>query len=374
MRITIIGAGFAALTAIRTLRALSKQIDIDLIAPEPRFIYYPSTIWIPTQQCHADDLVIPLQPFFARQQVQYHPAKATGLSPDGRTVHTTTGDITNDGLIIASGGQFLRNLPGLEHTIIPCAGIDGTLELKKRLHQLTHGTIACGFASNPQEPAAMRGGPIFEFLFGIDTWLRRQKRRQHYQLIFFTPGDQPGKRLGPKAVQILQQRMAKCDIIAYLGYAITHFTAQAVHTTNSTFNTDLTLFMPGITGNSWFEKTPLTRSAGGLLQANALCQTTGADHVYVAGDAGSFPGPQWLPKQAHMADLQATAAAKNVYHALQGRPATARYTTELKCILDTGNAGILVTRTETKNQVIRANRGLHWAKKLFAWHYLRQYR
>ena len=34
------------------------------------------------------------------------------------------------------------------------------------------GTIALGFAGNPNEPSAMRGGPMFEFLFGIDAQLR----------------------------------------------------------------------------------------------------------------------------------------------------------------------------------------------------------
>jgi sulfide:quinone oxidoreductase len=48
-----------------------------------------------------------------------------------------------------------------------------------------------------------------------------------------------------------------------------------------------------------------------LLKADKFCQIEGADKVFVAGDSASFPGPQWMPKQAHMADLQAEAAAKN---------------------------------------------------------------
>ena len=40
------------------------------------------------------------------------------------------------------------------------------------------GTIAMGFGGNPKEPTAMRGGPMFEFLFGLDTWLRKQGTRE----------------------------------------------------------------------------------------------------------------------------------------------------------------------------------------------------
>jgi hypothetical protein len=35
------------------------------------------------------------------------------------------------------------------------------------------------------EPSAMRGGPVFEFLFGTDTLLTRQSRRDHFKLVFF---------------------------------------------------------------------------------------------------------------------------------------------------------------------------------------------
>ena len=86
---------------------------------------------------------------------------------------------------------------------------------------------------------------------------------------------------------------------------------------------DLTLFMPGLTGNLWFDNAPLPRSPGGLVQADAHCRVPGLTRVYVVGDSGSFPGPEWMPKQAHMADLQATAAATNLLAGLQGQPVTA---------------------------------------------------
>jgi sulfide:quinone oxidoreductase len=41
-----------------------------------------------------------------------------------------------------------------------------------------------------------------------------------------------------------------------------------------------------------------------------------------------------MPKQAHMADLQARAAAANLLAALAGRKPTARFKVELACIID----------------------------------------
>ena len=40
-RITVIGAGFGALTAIRKLRASDTGVQIDVIAPKPEFVYFP---------------------------------------------------------------------------------------------------------------------------------------------------------------------------------------------------------------------------------------------------------------------------------------------------------------------------------------------
>ena len=373
-RVTVVGAGFGALTAIRALRAADRDVRIDVVAPKPEFVFYPGTIWIPTGLRKPEDLVVPLYNFFERMRVNFHAAEATGLSDDGRTLHTSSGDIPNDGIIIASGGQFIRKAPGIEHTITPCGGIAATTEIRDRLAQMDGGTLAFGFAGNPKEPQAMRGGPVFEFLFGIDTWLRQQGRRDRFKLIFFTPAEKPGARLGPKAVDGLLKEMSKRGIETHLGHKIKAFEANKVITEGGEFDSDLTLFMPGMTGNKWFDNTALARSEGGMLKANALTQVEGADKVYVAGDSGSFPGPDWMPKQAHMADLQAEAAAANLLAELAGKAPEKTFKVELVCIVDSRNKGMLVSRTEKSGLVLPGSVLFHWMKRGFEWWYLRKYR
>ena len=236
------------------------------------------------------------------------------------------------------------------------------------------GTIAVGFAGNPNEPSAMRGGPMFEFLFGTDTLLRQQGRRDKFKMVFFSPAEQPGNRLGPKAVQGLLTEMKKRGIETHLGHKMKGFTDSKVMTEGGEFAADLILFMPGMTGNAWFDNTSLPRSSGGLIKANQYCQVDGFDKVYVVGDSGSFPGPDWMPKQAHMADLQAEAAAKNVLAELNMKPATNTFKVELMCIVDSVNKGMLVARNEKHSLVLPACRAFHWLKRAFEVKYLRQYR
>ncbi len=373
-KITVVGSGFAALTAVRELRKNKVEAEITLVSPQPLFEYLPGIIWIPSGLRKADDLRIPLQNFFQRMRVQHHPAAATGLADGGRTLLTEQGEVRNDGLLICSGGRFLKKLPGIEYVITPCEGIAAAERIRDRLKELQGGTIAIGFGGNPKEPNAMRGGPMFEFLFGIDQQLRREGRRDKFRMIFFTPGEKPGQRLGPKAVEGLLREMKKRDIDTHLGHKMKGFSENRVMTEGGEFDADLILFMPGMTGNQWFDNSELPRSPGGLIQADAHCKVAGMEAVYVAGDSGSFPGPEWMPKQAHMADLQAKAAVANLIAELRDQPADATFRAELICIVDSQNAGMLVTRTEKRNFMLPPMRLLHWVKRAYEWWYLQQYR
>ena len=374
MNITILGTGFAALTAIKQTRKASPNANITVIAPNESFVYYPSLIWIPSGLRKGDDLRINLHNFFNRQKVQFIQASVENIINGGRTVVTSDGEYENDGLIIATGGRFIKKLPGIEHAITPCEGIDAANRIKERLDGMTGGTIAIGFGGNPNEPSAMRGGPMFEFLFGIDNLLRRQGRRDKFKIVFFNPAPQPGKRLGPKVPGNLVKMMAKKDIETHLGHKMVGFEANKVKTEGGEFDADLILFMPGMTGPAWLPNSELPKSAGGMIVADMHAKVEGYENVYVAGDAGSFPGPEWQAKQAHAADLQATAAAKNLVKSLNGQTDFEEFKHELICIVDTLSHGILIKRTDKGTTLLPPCRLLHFAKRAFEWNYLRQYR
>jgi sulfide:quinone oxidoreductase len=373
-RITVVGTGFGGLTAVSTLRKLEPSAEITVIGKQPEFFYYPSLIWIPSGMRNGDDITVNLENFFRRKQVVFHQGAASGIRDGGRVVETDNGEVGNDGLIIATGGRYLTSLPGIEHAAIPCRGREDAERIRDRLNELDGGTIAFGFGGNPKEPTAMRGGPVFEFLFGTDTLLRRQRRRDRFKLVFFAPSKRPGQRLGDKAVDALLKRMAERNISTHLGHKLKGFEAGKILTEGGDVAADLIVFIPGMSGSPWLDNTTLPKSAGGLLQADAHCRVPGWERVYVTGDTGSFPGPDWQPKQAHMADLQAVAAAKNLVHELNGNEPVEGFKVELACIIDSLDSGTLVTRTSTRSRLLPATRLLHWSKRLFEWWYLRQYR
>lgn len=372
--ILILGAGFAALTAARELRRRLPDAAITLVAPKAEFVYLPSLIWIPSRLRKGSDLVLPLQPFLTHHRLDFLAARVIGLADQGRTVLTDQGELKNDALVIATGGRFLKKLPGIEHALTLCEGVGSAEAIRDRIAAMAGGRIAFGFGGNPKEPAAMRGGPMFELLFGVDTLLRRERRREHFELVFFNAAAEPGKRLGEKAVTGLLAEMARRRIDTHLGHKPLGFSARGVDTEGGHVNADLILFMPGLTGPDWAENAGLPLSPGGFFQGDDYCRVADTERVFVAGDAGSFPGPEWLPKQAHMAELQAKAAAENLCLALRGQPPVAKPRPELICIVDTLDAGMMVYR-DPKRAVLLPSLGLfHWAKRAFETHYLRAFR
>jgi len=371
--IVVLGAGFAALTAVRALRKRLPEARLTLVAPKAEFHYLPSLIWVPTGLRRRSDIVLPLDHFLKRQRAAFVAASVTGLEDGGRTVLTTAGPVKNDALVIATGGRFIKKLPGIEHALTLCEGIDAAEAIRARLVTLNKGRIALGFGGNPNEPQAMRGGPMFELLFGIDTWLRKEGRRDQVELTFFNAVAQPGKRLGEKAVTGLLSEMARRRIDTHLGYKPLSFSESGVDTDGGHVNADLILFMPGLTGPAWVADSGLPLSAGRFIQGDAHCRVPGYAHTYVAGDAGSFPGPDWLPKQAHMADLQAKAAAENLALGLAGKEPTRTPRPELICIVDTLDSGMLVYRDMKRSVVLPGSRVLHWSKRAFERRYLRAF-
>ncbi|HAO89911.1 MAG TPA: pyridine nucleotide-disulfide oxidoreductase, partial [Gammaproteobacteria bacterium] len=141
-KITIIGSGFAGLTAVKTIRKQDKQCEITLISPKAELVYMPSLIWVPSGIASKKDIVVPLDNFFKRLNVHHVASEVTGLENNNRTVITPVGLFENDALIIASGGRFIKKLPGIEHSITPCEGLSAAEAIRDRLKAMDGGDIA----------------------------------------------------------------------------------------------------------------------------------------------------------------------------------------------------------------------------------------
>lgn len=375
MDITIIGAGFAALSAIEQIRKISKNASVRVIAPESQFTYFPSLIWLPSGLRQRGSLHVSLQNYFAKHKVEFIKASVTDINNCGRTVVTDIGTFNNDGLIIAAGARFSRQIAGSEHVIMPCCGIEPSEQIRDQLDQLSGGTIAVGAADNPAEAAGSRGaGPILEFLLGIDTLLRRQKRREQFKLVFFQANPDFAWQFGSDASDKFSQRMRAANIELQLGSPLLGFAAKEVQLENQTIAADMIIFQPPMCAPDWLTQSQLPKSAGGFIQADQFAQVAGWEKTFVAGDIGSFAGegcPDWQMKLGYAGELQAKAAAQNLLADLGvGSRTVIKF--ELVYMVDALNSGTLVKRNRKAGKILPPLSPFHYAKRTLEALYLRK--
>src|SRR5690554_3942565 len=145
--IVILGSGFAAVAAVRELRKLSLNVEIIVVFFDNELVYLPSLIWLPSGKRKGSDLRVSLGNFFQRHHIRWHQGSVISVEDSDRKVITDNGELTYDYLIIATGGRYLRKLPGIEHAFIPCEGIEPCEAISERINNMDGGTIAIGFRS-----------------------------------------------------------------------------------------------------------------------------------------------------------------------------------------------------------------------------------
>ncbi|HYW02471.1 MAG TPA: NAD(P)/FAD-dependent oxidoreductase [Gammaproteobacteria bacterium] len=353
-RITVVGNGFAALSAVDRLRRREAGLEVVLVAPEPVLMDYPGRVRVPCGLRASKEVRVPLDGFLRRRRVRYQRARLTGLRRAGRLVLTDRGEIRADGLVSACGARFVENLPGIEHSISLADGGAAARARPDRIDLLEQGALA--FADNPLDHRASRGAPLLEVLFSVDTLLRRQGRRHRFALRLFSPAPTPARQLGPRAARLVSDEMQRRGIRRHLGEAPLRFDPGHVVTERGRTGADLICFMPGLAGPEWLAASGLSASPAGFLEADEFRRARTTGRVYVAGSCGGYPGPAWRSRDLRQSELQARAAADNPLSELRtGRPGEP-FRIRTSFTIDTLDAGILVYRTPRRDRAVRGGR------------------
>ena len=119
-----------------------------------------------------------------------------------------------DYLVVALGAHKMKHA-GLEHTLSICGAPEMSLEIRHRLNALMargHGKIAMGFGGNPNDTTSVRGGPGFELLFNVHNMLKKKGIRDNFELTFFAPMAEPGARMGPQALKMMDVFFKRLNI------------------------------------------------------------------------------------------------------------------------------------------------------------------
>lgn len=372
--ILVLGGGIGGVEAAIALSKKFKHrrdCQIKLISNRDDLFIFPLAIWIPVGKRTPKQISLPLSKLAGRWGFTFHQEKVERIEAKNNRVITDQQTHLYDYLIVALGAEKLRP-QGVEHTLSVCGGGEESVNIRDRFRRITGGgTIACGFSGNPKDVSGVRGGPVFEVLFNLDTQLRREKRRDQFKLIFFSPAADAGKRLGGPGMDALQKLFNQRGIEPMLGKKIKEFTPEGIRWEDGTLlQTQLTLFTPGLQGPAVFKHSDLPLTEAGFVPVNSYCQVapplgfeTLAENCYIIGDSAAYDGPDWRAKQGHFAEVMARAAAANIYLRVIGKPQTATFTHHFNilCIMDLGRKAVFVYRND-RHAFAPIGAWAHWAK------------
>ena len=186
--IVVLGAGLGgAIMAYEMKDQLRPEDTLTVVTKDPKYHFVPSNPWVAVGWRKREDVEVDLAPVFAKKGIDFKPVAATKLDPENNRIELADGtSLTYDYLVIATG-------PELAFDEIEGLGPDGFTQ--SICHVDTPRRRARPSRRSARIPApiivgAVQGascfGPAYEFLFILETELRRRKIRDRVPMTFVT--------------------------------------------------------------------------------------------------------------------------------------------------------------------------------------------
>lgn len=372
-KVLVLGGGFAGVEAAIYLR--KQELDVTLVSDRDYFYIYPTSIWIPTGEVTKEDVSVPLDKLAFAHGFKVIVDPVTKIEAKAKKITLQSGRVLNEyDYIVVALGQSKIQIEGMENTLSICGKPEEATELYERLDALMlkgSGKIAMGFGGNAKDPSAVRGGPAFEVLFNVDTYLKRKGIRKNFELTFFAPMEKPGMKMGEKALVMMDKMFKMTNINKQVGSKITSFEANGINFEDGTkIESDLTMFISAGTGHNIIEASDLPLSDTGFVVTNEYNEIEGFENVYAIGDSAALMGPDWKAKQGHVAEVMAKNVAYNIFQHAQNIRSKQSYIDHLNilCVMDTGNGAAFVYRDDKGGKMIPLPVIGHWMKKGWGWY------
>ena len=371
-KILILGGGFAGIDAAIHLKKL--QYDVTLVSDRDYFYIYPTSIWVPTREREFSDMCIDLSLLQKAHGFKLIVSSVESIRAKENCVTLSNGDVLQeyDYLILALGASKMKHI-GAENTLSICGAPQQSLLIRDKLDALIEkgsGNICFGFGGNPHDTSAVRGGPAFELLFNVHNLLKKKGLRHNFNLTFFAPMAEPGKRMGPQALKMMDMFFLRLNITAHFGKKIKSFQAEdIIFEDDSKLASDFTMFIPAGDGHEVVKNSDLPTNEAGFVKIDDFCNVLfDAPHmpnnIYAIGDVAAIEGYEWRAKQGHIAEVMAKNVIHNIDQRERGLGNFKGYNEHLNilCVMDTGDGAAFVYRDEKRAFMLPLFFVGHWLK------------
>jgi sulfide:quinone oxidoreductase len=296
-RLLIAGGGVAALEAALAVREhLDDRLDIELLAPEPRFWYRPLSVAEPFELGQTTSYE--LSGLAARFGASFTLGELQGVDAAAHEAETTVGTIPYDVLLVAVGALPADAVPGA----ITFRGPADTDRIRALLHEIETGAVRRVAFAVPW--GAAWSLPLYELLLMTSAWIGA-RGIQGVELALVTPEETPLQvfgRAGSEAVRtLLDERGVEVVSAAYVTYFAD---GRLSYGLSSGVEADRVVALPRLRGP---RLDGLPQTLDGFLSVDRHGRVRGLGDVYAAGDVTTFP-----IKQGGIAAQMADAAAEAI--------------------------------------------------------------
>jgi sulfide:quinone oxidoreductase len=371
--VLILGGGFAGVEAAIYLR--KENYKVTLVSDREYFFIFPTSIWIPTREKEFKDVSIDLKALQKAHGFDLIIDKVVEISAKKNSVALQNGkQLSNyDYLVLAMGAGKLKP-KGVENTLSICGAPQQSLLIRDQIDALIKkgsGKLAFGFGGNPKDSSAVRGGPGFELIFNVHNLLKKKGIRDKYELTFFAPMAEPGKKMGPKSLKMIDKYFDRLGIHKRFGKKITSFQKDGVlFEDGSKLESDFVMFIPAGDGHDVIKESDLPLSESSFVitddHSNVIFEDKSMPtNIYAIGDTAKLEGFDWRAKQGHVAEVMARNLAFNITERDKGGSNFKGYQAHLNilCVMDSGDGAAFVYRDEKRAFSIPMPIFGHWLKK-----------
>ena len=330
-RVVIVGAGFGGLRAARALR--KAPVEITLIDRRNYHLFQPLLYQVATAGVSPGEIAHPVRGILRGQgNLQFRLAEVQGVDLAARRLHTSTGSLDYDHLILAIGGEtHYFGIDSVARNGIGLKDLDDAISIR---NQVLRSFELADQESDPEVRRAhltfvvVGGGPTGVESAGAISELIRlvlAKDFSHLNLkdvrvLLLEAGDKlllgfPGA-LQEEAAETLWRK----HVEVRFGAAVVDFDGERVLLkSGESIPARTLLWSAGVRAQGLADKLGVAQGRQGRVVVTPALQLPNHSEVYMIGDAAYLEAEgQTLPMVAPVAMQMADTAAANILHMLKG--------------------------------------------------------
>ena len=360
--IVVLGAGLGgAIMAYELKDKIRSEDRITVVTKDPKYHFVPSNPWIAVGWRARDEITVDLAPTMAKKGINFIATAAEKLLPAENRIQLVDGQsVSYDYLVIATGPELafdeiegLGPHGGFTQSICHIDHAEQAREVYERLLK-NPGPVIVGAAQG-----ASCFGPAYEFLFILETALRKARIRDRVPMTFVTPEPYIG-HLGLDGVgdtkSLLESEMRAKHIKWMTSTRMKrvedgHMIVEEIAEDGSVkAEKDLpfafSMMLPAFRGIKPVSGIEGLSNPRGFTIVDKHQQSPAFPNIFAVGvcvaipPMGPTPVPCGVPKTGFMIESMVTATAHNIGNLLRGQAPDRVGTWNAVCLADFGDGGV----------------------------------